>query len=96
MSVVTVKVFGLTDNDTVYVLLSLTLVAIVMSFVWGWLADRIGPKRTLVAVLISWAVGLLIGGLAMGVRRGRVRALPRSPGRSSAAVSVGSRSPTGS
>ena len=33
-----------------------------MSFVWGWLADRIGPKRTLVSVLISWAVGLVIGG----------------------------------
>ncbi len=67
MSVVTVKVFGLTENQSVYVLLSLTLVAIVMSFVWGWLADRIGPKRTLVAVLMSWAVGLVIGGLAMGL-----------------------------
>ena len=67
MSVVTVKVFGLTENQSVYVLLSLTLVAIVMSFVWGWLADRVGPKRTLVAVLISWAVGLLIGGLAMSL-----------------------------
>ena len=67
MSVVTVKVFGLTDNQTVYVLLSLTLVAIAMSFVWGWLADRWGPKKTLVTVLISWAVGLLIGGFAMGL-----------------------------
>jgi Permeases of the major facilitator superfamily len=66
MSVVTVKVFGLSDQDTVLVLLSLTLVAIAMSFVWGWLADRQGPKRTLVAVLISWAVGLLLGGVAMG------------------------------
>ena len=47
MSVVTVKVFGLTENQSVYVLLSLTLVAIAMSFVWGWLVDRIGPKRTL-------------------------------------------------
>ncbi len=67
MSVVTVKVFGLTENQSVYVLLTLTLVAIVMSFVWGWLADRIGPKRTLVAVLVSWAAGLLIGGAAMGL-----------------------------
>jgi UMF1 family MFS transporter len=66
MSVVTVKVFGLSDNESVYVLLSLTLVAIAMSFVWGWLTDRVGPKRTLVAVLISWAVGLVIGGVAMG------------------------------
>jgi UMF1 family MFS transporter len=67
MSVVTVKVFGLTENQSVYVLLSLTLVAIAMSFVWGWLCDRYGPKRTLVAVLVSWAVGLLVGGAAMGL-----------------------------
>lgn len=67
MSVVTVKVFGLSDQNTVLVLLSLTLVAIAMSFVWGLLVDRQGPKRTLVTVLISWAAGLLIGGLAMGL-----------------------------
>ncbi len=66
MSIVTVKVFGLSEQDTVLVLLSLTIVAIAMSFVWGWLADRLGPKRTLVIVLVSWAVGLLIGGVAMG------------------------------
>ncbi len=58
MSIVTVKVFGLSEQDTVLVLLSLTIVAIAMSFVWGWLADRLGPKRTLVVVLVSWAVGL--------------------------------------
>ena len=51
MSVVTTEVFGLSDRDTVLVLLSLTLVAIAMSFVWGWLCDRQGPKRTLVWVL---------------------------------------------
>ena len=67
MSVVTVKVFGLSEQNSVLVLLSLTLVAIAMSFVWGLLVDRQGPKRTLVTVLISWAVGLLIGGLAMGL-----------------------------
>ena len=45
MSVVTVKVFGLTENQSaVLVLLSLTLVAIAMSFVWGWLADRHRPE----------------------------------------------------
>ena len=40
-----------------------------MSFVWGWLCDRLGPKRTLVMVLVSWAVGLVIGGVAMGLGR---------------------------
>ena len=28
-----------------------------MSFVWGCLADRLGPRRTLIIVLVSWAVG---------------------------------------
>ena len=66
MSVVTVKAMGLSEQDSVLVLLSLTLVAIAMSFVWGWLVDRRGPKRTLVTVLVSWAVGLLLGGIAIG------------------------------
>ena len=38
-----------------------------MSFVWGWLCDRIGPKRTLIIVLASWAVGLVLGGVAIGL-----------------------------
>jgi UMF1 family MFS transporter len=66
MSVVVVKTMGLTEQDANLVLLLLTLVAIVMSFVWGWLVDRIGPKRTLVTVLGSWAVGLILGGVAIG------------------------------
>ena len=65
MSVVTTEVFGLSDRDTVLVLLSLTLVAIAMSFVWGWLCDRQGPKRTLIWVLLSWSIGLLVGGFAI-------------------------------
>jgi UMF1 family MFS transporter len=66
MSVVTVKVLGVSEALANVILLSLTLVAIVMSFVWGWLCDRQGPKRTLVMVLISWAIGLLIGGVSLG------------------------------
>jgi UMF1 family MFS transporter len=66
MSIVTTEVFGLSDQNAVLVLLLLTLVAIAMSFVWGLLADRRGPKQTLVWVLISWAVGLVIGGIAIG------------------------------
>jgi UMF1 family MFS transporter len=66
MSVVTVKTMGLTEQTSVLVLLLLTLVAIAMSFVWGLLVDRLGPKRTLIIVLISWAVGLVIGGVAIG------------------------------
>jgi UMF1 family MFS transporter len=66
MSVVTTEALGVSDAAANGILLSLTIVAIVMSFVWGWLADRIGPKRTLLVVLASWAVGLVIGGIAIG------------------------------
>ncbi len=66
MSVVVVKTMGLSDAEANLILLMLTLVAIVMSFVWGWLCDRQGPKRTLVMVLLSWAVGLILGGVAIG------------------------------
>jgi UMF1 family MFS transporter len=66
MSVVTVKTMGLTEQTSVLILLLLTLVAIAMSFVWGLLVDRRGPKQTLIIVLISWAIGLLLGGIAIG------------------------------
>ena len=66
MSVVVVKTMGLSEATANVILLMLTFVAIFMSFVWGWLADRRGPKRTLVWVLISWAVGLVLGGVAIG------------------------------
>jgi UMF1 family MFS transporter len=66
MSVVTVEALGVSDATANLILLSLTAVAILMSFVWGGLADRIGPKRTLVIVLSSWAVGLILGGVAIG------------------------------
>ena len=66
MSVVTVKALGVSESTANVILLGLTLVAIVMSFVWGALADRIGPKQTLVIVLASWAVGLVLGGVSLG------------------------------
>jgi MFS transporter, UMF1 family len=66
MSVVTTQVLGVSEAFANVILLGLTLVAIAMSIVWGWLCDRQGPKRILVIVLISWAVGLLIGGVALG------------------------------
>ena len=67
MSVVTTEALGVSDRDANTILLGLTLVAIAMSFVWGWLCDRLGPKRTLLIVLASWAAGLLLGGIAIGL-----------------------------
>ncbi|MEO5966568.1 MAG: MFS transporter [Candidatus Limnocylindrales bacterium] len=67
MTVVAVRAVGLTVSAANLVLLTLTLVAIVMSFVWGSLTDRIGPRRTLIIVLVSWAVGLVIGALSLSL-----------------------------
>ena len=66
MSIVTTEALGVSDADANLILLSLTLVAIAMSFIWGRMADRLGPKRTLVIVLWSWALGLVIGGVSIG------------------------------
>ena len=67
MSVVTTEALGVSDRDANTILLGLTIVAIAMSFVWGAMCDRLGPKRTLIIVLGSWAVGLVIGGIAIGL-----------------------------
>ena len=60
MSAFTVHAIGFSESEALLVLLGLTAFAVVASFGWGWLADRWGPRRTLLAVLASWAVGLSI------------------------------------
>jgi UMF1 family MFS transporter len=65
MSVVAVEAVGLTDQDANLILLSLTVVAITTSFAWGWLCDRLGPRLTLIIVLVSWAVGLVLGAASL-------------------------------
>jgi UMF1 family MFS transporter len=67
MSVIAVRAMGFTTGQFVGVSIFLTVVAIVASFVWGRLVDRYGPKRTLLWVLASWAVGLVIGAVALGL-----------------------------
>jgi UMF1 family MFS transporter len=67
MSVVTVRAMGLSATQANLILLGLTVVAVIASFGWGRLVDRWGPKRTLMAVLWSWAVGLVIGGISIGI-----------------------------
>jgi UMF1 family MFS transporter len=62
MSVFAVKAIGLTESQANLVLLFLTVVAVIASFGWGFLVERIGPKRTLLIVLGTWFVGLLIAG----------------------------------
>ena len=67
MSVVTVRAMGMTPTVANLVLLGLTVVAVVASFGWGRLVDAWGPKRTLMVVLASWAIGLVLGGLSIGI-----------------------------
>ena len=72
MAIVATEAMGLTATVANLILLSLAIVAVIASFGWGALVDRLGPKRTLMIVLASWAVGLVLGGVSLGV--------PGSPG----------------
>jgi UMF1 family MFS transporter len=67
MTVVTVYAKGLSQGTAQIVLLGLTVVAVVASFGWGRLVDAWGPKRTLMTVLASWAVGLVLGAVSLGI-----------------------------
>ena len=58
MSAFAVFAVGFTQAEALNILLILTVVAVIASFGWGWVNDRIGPKRTLLIVLGTWAVGL--------------------------------------
>lgn len=40
--------------------------AVIGGFVWGWLADRIGPKRTLNLVLLGW-MAIFVVAAAVGI-----------------------------
>ena len=63
MSLFAIHAVGFTTTEARFVLIGLTVAAVLASFGWGLLCDRIGPKRTLMLVLASWTVGLLIIGL---------------------------------
>ncbi len=67
MSVVATQAKGLSPRETNLVLLALTVVAVIASVGWGLLVDRHGPRRTLMIVLGSWAVGLVAGAVALGI-----------------------------
>jgi UMF1 family MFS transporter len=67
MAIVATEAMGLTATVANLILLTLAIVAVVASFGWGALVDRLGPKRTLMIVLASWAVGLVVGGISLGV-----------------------------
>lgn len=65
MAVFAVDAIGLTEGQANLVLLGLTIAAVLASFGWGILVERIGPKRTLMYVLATWCIGLVIGGAVL-------------------------------
>ncbi len=60
MAVFATAAVGYSEADAQTVLVLVTVVAIVMSFIWGFVVDRIGPKRTLSTVLFLWCVALVM------------------------------------
>jgi UMF1 family MFS transporter len=67
MTIVATDAVGLTDRNALLVLLGLAVVAVIASFGWGRLVDRLGPRRTLLIVLASWSVGLVLGAVSLGI-----------------------------
>lgn len=65
MAVFAVQAVGFTEAEANYVLVALATTAVVGGVILGRVTDRIGPKRTLMIVLVLWAVGLLIASLAV-------------------------------
>ena len=56
MGIYVSEVIGFSDNKVVILLVTSSTFAVVGSLLYGWLVDRIGPKRTLTIVLLQWMV----------------------------------------
>jgi UMF1 family MFS transporter len=67
MSVFATQAIGISQSLANVVLLVLTVVAVIASFGWGYLVERIGPKRTLMIVLGTWCVGLVVAGSVLSL-----------------------------
>ncbi len=61
---------GLTESEgngrAMFIMMWAVTFAVLGGFAWGWLADRIGPKKTLSLVLGSW-VGVFLLAAAIGI-----------------------------
>lgn len=89
MALYAVKAVGFEKGSETTLLLVLTVPAIFGSYFFGWLADRIGPKRALSATLAGWVILLVamiavpgktafwIVGAAVGLNFGGVNATER-------------------
>jgi len=54
MALYAVEAMGFSEGSEAILFVVLTVPAVLGSYAWGYLADRIGPRRTLVIVITSW------------------------------------------
>jgi UMF1 family MFS transporter len=55
MAIYATAAVGFTTDETLLVLVAVTVAAIIAGVAWGFVVDRIGPKRTLMIVLTLWS-----------------------------------------
>ncbi len=67
MAIFTEKVLGLGDSDRTLFFIISTLSAMVGAFAFGYLSDRLSPKRVLFGIVTGWIVALLIVALNSSV-----------------------------
>jgi UMF1 family MFS transporter len=67
MAVFATKAIGMSKTQANLMLLLLTVVAVIASFLWGRAVEAWGPRRTLLAVLGSWCLGLVVVGSVLSV-----------------------------
>ncbi len=90
MSLYAIKAVGFEGSAVSTLFLVLTVPAVFGSYFYGWLTDRVGPKRALAATLAGWIVLLLVMiavpgksafwfiGIAIGLNFGGVNAVERT------------------
>jgi MFS transporter, UMF1 family len=66
MTLYAVKAVGFERGSETTLFMALTVPAIAGSFFYGWLSDRIGPKRSLSLTLATWIVLLVVMIMAPG------------------------------
>jgi UMF1 family MFS transporter len=89
MAVYAVRAVGFDDGSETTLFIVLTVPAVFGSYFFGWLADKVGPKRALSTTLVVW-MGLLIAmivlpgkaafwaiGVALGLNFGGVNSVER-------------------
>jgi UMF1 family MFS transporter len=89
MALYAIKAVGFEGTATATLFMALTVPAVFGSYFYGWLADRVGPKRSLSTTLGVWVLLLIalmavpgktsfwIVGLAIGLNFGGVNAAER-------------------